>query len=61
MTVHHNKRTADDYVGEAYKKACKIHTQLPDGGILIFLTGTILLKLNLGAVYKLYRAVNAIN
>ncbi|XP_063612684.1 probable ATP-dependent RNA helicase kurz [Penaeus indicus] len=39
VTIHYNKRTDEDYVGEAYKKACKIHRQLPDGGILIFLTG----------------------
>ncbi|XP_042856510.1 probable ATP-dependent RNA helicase kurz [Penaeus japonicus] len=39
VTIHYNKRTNEDYVGEAYKKACKIHRQLPDGGILIFLTG----------------------
>ena len=40
MTVHFNKRTAfDDYVDEAYRKVCKIHRQLPDGGILVFLTG----------------------
>ena len=28
-----------DYVGEAVKKASKIHARLPPGGILIFLTG----------------------
>lgn len=39
VAIHYNKRTNEDYVGEAYKKACKIHRQLPDGGILIFLTG----------------------
>lgn len=40
VTVHFNKRTAfEDYVDEAYRKVCKIHRQLPDGGILIFLTG----------------------
>lgn len=39
VTIHYNKRTPEDYLGEAYKKACKIHRQLPDGGILIFLTG----------------------
>ena len=40
MTVHFNKRTAfEDYVDEAYRKVCKIHRQLPDGGILVFLTG----------------------
>lgn len=39
VTIHFNKRTADDYVKEAYNKAVKIHTKLPEGGILIFLTG----------------------
>ncbi|XP_014283123.1 probable ATP-dependent RNA helicase kurz [Halyomorpha halys] len=39
VTVHFNKRTNPDYLKEAYRKTCKIHTQLPDGGILIFLTG----------------------
>ncbi|PSN50887.1 putative ATP-dependent RNA helicase kurz [Blattella germanica] len=39
VTIHFNKRTATEYVAEAFSKACKIHTQLPEGGILIFLTG----------------------
>ncbi|XP_050728127.1 probable ATP-dependent RNA helicase DHX37 [Eriocheir sinensis] len=39
VTIHYNKHTVEDYVGEAYKKACKIHRQLPEGGILVFLTG----------------------
>lgn len=39
MTVHFNKRTAEDYLSEAYKKVCKIHRQLPEGGILVFVTG----------------------
>lgn len=40
VTVHFNRKTAfDDYVSEAYRKVCKIHRQLPDGGILVFLTG----------------------
>ncbi|XP_037092523.1 probable ATP-dependent RNA helicase DHX37 [Pollicipes pollicipes] len=39
VTVHWNKRTPSDYVGEAFKKACKIHRTLPDGGVLIFVTG----------------------
>lgn len=39
VTVHFNKRTDSDYVNEAYKKTVKIHTKLPEGGILIFLTG----------------------
>ncbi|XP_043924460.1 probable ATP-dependent RNA helicase DHX37 [Protopterus annectens] len=40
VTVHFNKRTPlDDYLGEAYKKVCKIHRLLPPGGILVFVTG----------------------
>lgn len=40
MTVHFNRRTEmEDYVGEAFRKVCKIHKRLPDGGVLVFLTG----------------------
>lgn len=39
VTVHFNRRTVSDYVTEAIKKATKIHSRLPPGGILIFLTG----------------------
>lgn len=39
VTIHFNKRTHSDYVTEAIKKTVKIHTRLPPGGILIFLTG----------------------
>ena len=39
VTVHFNKRTPTDYLAEAYRKVCKIHRQLPEGGILVFLTG----------------------
>lgn len=39
MSVHFTKVTKDDYQEEAYKKVCKIHKQLPAGGILVFLTG----------------------
>ncbi|KAI4504513.1 hypothetical protein M0802_000063 [Mischocyttarus mexicanus] len=39
VTIHFNKRTNNDYVNDAFKKAIKIHTRLPEGGILIFLTG----------------------
>lgn len=39
VTVHFNRRTSSDYVTEAIKKTTKIHTRLPPGGILIFLTG----------------------
>lgn len=39
VTIHFNKQTRENYVREAYLKTCKIHTRLPDGGILIFVTG----------------------
>ncbi|XP_075155646.1 putative ATP-dependent RNA helicase kurz [Haematobia irritans] len=39
VTVHFQKHTPDNYVEEAYRKVVKIHSQLPEGGILIFLTG----------------------
>ncbi|XP_041971449.1 probable ATP-dependent RNA helicase kurz [Aricia agestis] len=39
VTIHFNKHTYSDYLKEAYKKTVKIHTRLPDGGILIFVTG----------------------
>ncbi|ORY36721.1 P-loop containing nucleoside triphosphate hydrolase protein [Rhizoclosmatium globosum] len=40
VTIHYNKVTPEtDYVSEAYKKVAKIHTKLPHGAILVFLTG----------------------
>jgi len=39
VAVHFNKNTYEDYLTEAYRKTCKIHTRLPEGGILIFVTG----------------------
>lgn len=39
VTVHFNRRTPSDYVSEAIRKTSKIHSRLPLGGILIFLTG----------------------
>lgn len=41
VTIHFNKRTSDEsrYLKDAYNKAAKIHNQLPEGGILIFVTG----------------------
>ncbi|KAG9315882.1 P-loop containing nucleoside triphosphate hydrolase protein [Chiua virens] len=39
VTIHFNRRTSSDYVKEAIKKTAKIHSRLPPGGILIFLTG----------------------
>ncbi|KZV98839.1 P-loop containing nucleoside triphosphate hydrolase protein [Exidia glandulosa HHB12029] len=39
VTVHFSRRTTPDYVTEAISKTCKIHTRLPPGGVLVFLTG----------------------
>ncbi|EDV25287.1 uncharacterized protein TRIADDRAFT_24488, partial [Trichoplax adhaerens] len=39
VSVHFSKKTPENYVAEAYRKVCKIHRQLKDGGILVFLTG----------------------
>jgi ATP-dependent RNA helicase DHX37/DHR1 len=39
VTDHFSKTTPDDYVREALMKVIKIHTRLPEGGILLFLTG----------------------
>ena len=39
VTVHFNKKTNPDYMGDAFKKVCKIHSTLPEGGILVFVTG----------------------
>ena len=40
--THYNRRTPigeAEYVSEAFRKVCKIHRTLPDGGILVFVTG----------------------
>ncbi|XP_053375009.1 probable ATP-dependent RNA helicase DHX37 isoform X2 [Mercenaria mercenaria] len=40
VTIHYNKRTPlENYLNEAYRKTCKIHKMLPEGGILVFVTG----------------------
>ncbi|WVW82347.1 hypothetical protein I302_104354 [Kwoniella bestiolae CBS 10118] len=39
VTIHFSRRTTSDYVTEAFKKICKIHNRLPQGGILVFMTG----------------------
>lgn len=39
VTIHFNRRTNENYINETLRKAIKIHTRLPEGGILIFLTG----------------------
>lgn len=39
VTIHFNKHTPTDYVTETFRKVKKIHKTLPNGGILVFLTG----------------------
>ncbi|KAF4403441.1 hypothetical protein G4B88_008087 [Cannabis sativa] len=40
VTTHFSKRTEIvDYIGQAYKKVLAIHKNLPQGGILVFVTG----------------------
>ena len=39
VKVVHEKETRADYVEECIKKIVKIHTNLPPGGVLVFLTG----------------------
>lgn len=40
VTIHFSKKTEIvDYIGQAYKKVMSIHKKLPQGGILVFVTG----------------------
>ena len=40
VTVHFARRTElRNYLDSAFKKVCQIHRRLPEGGILVFLTG----------------------
>lgn len=39
VSVHFNRKTAFNYAEEAFKKTCKIHSRLPPGAILVFMTG----------------------
>ncbi|XP_078148699.1 RNA helicase family protein [Carex rostrata] len=39
VTIHFSKNTREDYLGQAYKKVLSIHKRLPEGGILVFVTG----------------------
>ncbi|CDF88447.1 BN860_10484g1_1 [Zygosaccharomyces bailii CLIB 213] len=39
VAIHFDRRTAFNYVEEAFRKTCKIHQRLPPGAILVFLTG----------------------
>ncbi|XP_010499887.1 PREDICTED: ATP-dependent RNA helicase DEAH13-like isoform X1 [Camelina sativa] len=40
VTIHFSKKTEIvDYIGQAYKKVMSIHKKLPQGGVLVFVTG----------------------
>ena len=39
VTTYFEKNTPEDYKTAAVKKCLKIHRQLPDGDVLVFLTG----------------------
>ena len=40
VTTHFSKRTETrNYLQEVHKKVCQIHRKLPEGGVLVFLTG----------------------
>uniref|UniRef100_A0A1A9ZLF8 RNA helicase n=1 Tax=Glossina pallidipes TaxID=7398 RepID=A0A1A9ZLF8_GLOPL len=39
VTVHFQKHTPTNYIEEAFRKTVKVHTKLPEGGVLIFVTG----------------------
>ena len=41
VQIHFNRQTptGNGYLEEAFKKVCKIHRTLPEGGILVFVTG----------------------
>ena len=41
VQIHFNRKTPEEngYLDEAFRKICKIHRTLPEGGILVFVTG----------------------
>ena len=39
ISVYFNKTTPEDYYADALKKVQKIHNRLPEGDVLVFLTG----------------------
>lgn len=44
VNVHFAKRTPDNYLQAAYRKVCSIHSKMPKGGILIFVTSQMDVK-----------------
>jgi ATP-dependent RNA helicase DHX37/DHR1 len=39
VSIHFERQTPDDYMKAAFLKTCKIHERLPDGAILVFVSG----------------------
>lgn len=50
VKVVHEKETRQDYVEECIKKIVKVHTRLPPGGLLVFLTGEEEIRYAVGEV-----------
>lgn len=44
VNVHFAKRTPDNYLQAAYRKVCAIHSKMPKGGILVFVTSQMDVK-----------------
>ena len=61
VTIHFAKQTSPDgdYVSEALKKACKVHSRLPEGGLLIFLSGSDEVEYLCGELRKKYGSKKA--
>nr|XP_022903112.1 probable ATP-dependent RNA helicase kurz [Onthophagus taurus] len=58
VTVHFNRRTNDDYLKESLRKVAKIHGELPEGGILVFLTGRREVTALVGKLKKMFPVKN---
>lgn len=58
ITIHFNEKTEEDYIDAAYKKICRIHRDLPSGGILVFLTGKNEIKYLCNKLKKKYNCKN---
>ena len=52
VTVHYTAQTHPNYVEAAYDRVCEIHRKLPEGAILVFLTGV-------QEIYELMRRLGA--
>ncbi|XP_058129557.1 probable ATP-dependent RNA helicase kurz [Anopheles ziemanni] len=59
VTVHFNRTTPADYLRDAFLKTVKIHTTLPDGGILVFLTGQKEVNTMVRKLRKMFPALDA--